>query len=78
MKNRRTFLKRSESKTVGQRDLYIGSVVTVLARQLKITDYADVSTRKKFELERGKYATSLLPPHPPHALHVPPMIISIF
>jgi nucleoside-diphosphate kinase len=47
-------LKRSESKTVSQRDLYIGSVVTVLARQLKLTDYADVSTRKKFELERGK------------------------
>jgi nucleoside-diphosphate kinase len=52
-------LKRSESKTVTQRDLYIGSVVTVLARQLKLTDYADVSTRKKFEVERGKYLSPL-------------------
>lgn len=33
-------------------DLYIGSIVTVNARQLKIVDYGDTSTRKKFA--RGK------------------------
>jgi len=33
-------------------DLHIGSVITVYARQLKITDYGDVATRRKFEVAR--------------------------
>ena len=35
-------------------DFYIGSVLTIFARQLKIVDYADVFTKKKFEVKKGK------------------------
>ena len=52
MKNKRKFLKRSPCPTIAMQDLYIGSIVTVNARQLKIVDYGDTSTRKKFA--RGK------------------------
>ena len=45
------FLKRMKADV--QRDqLYVGSIVTVYARQLKVTDYGDTATRKAFA--RGK------------------------
>ena len=37
---------------VDQSQLYVGSIVTIYARQLKITDYGDTFTRKAFA--RGK------------------------
>ena len=37
---------------IKQDQLYVGSIVTVYARQLKITDYGDTFTRKQFA--RGK------------------------
>jgi nucleoside-diphosphate kinase len=48
-KNNRPFLKRSEYAEVSLAGLYIGATVTVLARQLKIVDYADEHTRKIVE-----------------------------
>ena len=45
------FLKRMRSE-VSQQQLFVGSIVTVYARQLKITDYGDTFTRKSFA--RGK------------------------
>ena len=44
LKNRRTFLKRMVCEGISLKDLFIGSVVTVYARQLKIVDYADKRT----------------------------------
>ena len=41
MKNKRTFLKRCPYPSVRPEHLYIGSVVTVYARQLTVVDYAD-------------------------------------
>ena len=32
--------------------LYIGAVIVVQGRQLKIVEYGDVATRKRFEVER--------------------------
>ena len=46
------FLKRMACPTITQQSLYVGSIVTVNARQLKIADYADTATRKAFA--RGK------------------------
>jgi len=48
-KNHRPFLKRSEYADVGLAQMYIGATVTILARQLKIVDYADDYTRKALE-----------------------------
>lgn len=46
------FLKRMGCPNVAVGSLYVGSIVTVNARQLKIADYGDTFTRKKFA--RGK------------------------
>lgn len=48
-KNNRPFLKRSEYAEISMADMYIGSTVTVLSRQLKIVDYADEYTRRALE-----------------------------
>lgn len=52
MKNRRMFLKRMTCPGIEIANLYVGSIVTVNARQLKIADYGDTATRKAFA--RGK------------------------
>ncbi len=46
IKNRKTFLKRVKQESITLEMLYIGAVVTVYARQLKVVDYADEYTRK--------------------------------
>lgn len=52
MKNKRTFLKRCPYPSVRPEHLYIGSVVTVYARQLTVVDYADEFTRKRLEASK--------------------------
>jgi len=49
------FLKRMAYPDIHQKDLYIGSIVTVYARQLKLVDYGDTFTRKEFA--KGKETT---------------------
>lgn len=51
------FLKRTSSD-VQQQQLYIGSIVTVYSRQLKLVDFGDTFTREKFA--RGKETTFAL------------------
>ena len=46
------FLKRVGTTEVTMQSLFVGSIVTINARQLKIADYGDTATRKKFA--RGK------------------------
>ena len=45
MKNRRMFLKRMAVEGVSADKLFIGSVLTIHARQLKLVDYGDTFTR---------------------------------
>jgi hypothetical protein len=54
MKNNRIFLKRTEVSTVTLSDFFIGGTVTVLARLLKVEDYADCFTRKELEVTKGR------------------------
>lgn len=61
LKNKKVFLKRCEFPGVGLKDLYIGSIVTIYSRQLKIVEYADVFTRSKFELSKGKTFAMIKP-----------------
>eukprot|EP01017_Pseudomicrothorax_dubius_P021420 TRINITY_DN2308_c0_g1_i2.p1 TRINITY_DN2308_c0_g1~~TRINITY_DN2308_c0_g1_i2.p1 ORF type:complete len:187 (-),score=44.58 TRINITY_DN2308_c0_g1_i2:700-1260(-) len=61
LKTKRIFLKRCEYPSIQLKDLYIGSVVTVYARQLKVVDYADVFTRRQFESQRGKTYAMIKP-----------------
>ena len=41
------------------KDLYLGATVTVWSRQLKVVEYADVFTRKNFEVQRSQYPSLL-------------------
>lgn len=46
MKNRRVFLKRCKAENIRLEDLYVGSTVNILSRQLKFTEYGDEFTRR--------------------------------
>jgi len=55
------FLKRCKNPNVGMDELFIGATISVYARQLKITEYGDVSTRQKFETKRGRTFAMIKP-----------------
>lgn len=49
-KTNRSFLKRTEMPALNLRDLQVGSIVTIHARQLKVTRYNDERTRKGLDV----------------------------
>jgi len=75
LKNSRKFLKRIAQPSVTLAQLFVGSVVTVNARQLKIADYGDTFTRKKFA--RGK-ETQFAMIKPDAYMHTGKIIDSIY
>ena len=46
------FLKRMACADISEDKLFIGSVVTIFSRQLKLVDYGDIFTRNKFSLNK--------------------------
>ena len=62
VKNQRIFLKKIEVPGVKLEDFFVGAQVTILARVLKVTDYADVRTRNAFEQHRAK-TFAMIKPH---------------
>lgn len=54
LKNKRVFLRRQQVSKVTRESFYVGAVLNVCSRQLKITDYADNRTMKLFEHQAGK------------------------
>jgi len=61
LKTKKLFLKRCDYPSITLKDLYIGAIVTVHARQLKVVDYADVFTRKNFESAKEKTFAMIKP-----------------
>ena len=57
LKNKRIFLKRCEY-ALQLKDIFLGAVLNVYSRQLKVVDYADEFTRTKFEVQKGKYSNN--------------------
>eukprot|EP00898_Chlorokybus_atmophyticus_P000054 jgi/Chlat1/1049/Chrsp110S01534 len=51
VKNRRVFLKRCEYPSVQKEHVFVGSAVSVYARHLKLTGYADEYTRKRLTMQ---------------------------
>ena len=49
LRSRRTFLKRCDYPSVTMDQLFIGSIITVYSRQLKVVEYADAFTTREFE-----------------------------
>lgn len=54
LKNRRSFLKRTQAPGLSLADLFLGNTLTLFARQLKIVDFADAFTKSKFESRRSR------------------------
>lgn len=55
------FLKRCEYPGLNINELYLGTILTVYARQLKVADYGDVFTRKYFENKRSRTLAVIKP-----------------
>ena len=53
-KNRRLFLKRSKCEHVKLKDLFIGAILNIHSRQLKIVDFGDEFTTKKLKTKKEK------------------------
>jgi nucleoside-diphosphate kinase len=61
VKNQRIFLKRQEIPTIALDDFFIGAQITINSRVLKVTDYADIFTRRRFETERERTFAMIKP-----------------
>lgn len=46
-RTRKTFLRRTKCDNVSIKDLYVGNVVTIFSRAMKLTDVADEATKNK-------------------------------
>jgi len=53
-KNKRTFLKRCSYPSVKLSDLFLGAVINVYARQLKVLNYADDWTKNKLAVAQAR------------------------
>lgn len=61
VKLNRIFLKKVEIPSVSLDDFFVGAQVTVLSRVLRVTDYGDVHTRKRFEVEKSRTFAMIKP-----------------
>jgi len=58
LKNSRSFLRRSKVDNVRMCDLFLGSSLNILGRQLTLVDYANDFTRKRLGYKTERYRTS--------------------
>jgi nucleoside-diphosphate kinase len=61
VKLKRIFLKKVEIPSVCLDDFFCGAQVTVLSRVLRVTDYGDVHTRKRFEVDKSRTFAMIKP-----------------
>ncbi|XP_060820180.1 nucleoside diphosphate kinase 7 [Bombus pascuorum] len=54
IKNRKTFLRRTKCEGIQAKDFYVGATVTIFSRSIRITDYADCTTRTKLQTKMQK------------------------
>jgi nucleoside-diphosphate kinase len=47
-------MKRMATENITTRELFLGSIITVRSRQLRLVDYADISTKNRFESLAGR------------------------
>lgn len=49
LKTRKTFLRRTKCDGIKAKDFYVGAVITIYSRNIKIIDFADKSTKTKLQ-----------------------------
>jgi nucleoside-diphosphate kinase len=47
-------MKRMKTDGISMRELFLGSIITVFSRQLRLVDYGDIFTKNKFESAAGR------------------------
>eukprot|EP01116_Phalansterium_solitarium_P000328 TRINITY_DN10207_c0_g1_i1.p1 TRINITY_DN10207_c0_g1~~TRINITY_DN10207_c0_g1_i1.p1 ORF type:complete len:396 (+),score=97.31 TRINITY_DN10207_c0_g1_i1:73-1260(+) len=52
LKSKKLFLKKTAMPSLKLEDLFIGAIITVVGRQLTVTDFADENTRARFAGQR--------------------------
>merc|ERR1719484_500043 len=60
------FLKRSKQDHIKAEDLYLGAIINVFSRQVKIAEYADVFTRNELEGNKSRTLALVKPDAYPH------------
>jgi nucleoside-diphosphate kinase len=55
------FMKRMAVQGVSVRELFLGSIITVFSRQLRLVDYGDLFTKGKFESKAGRTFAMIKP-----------------
>merc|ERR1719146_582120 len=60
------FLKRSAQEHITAEDLYLGAILNVFSRQVKIVEYADVFTRNELEGNKSRTLALVKPDAYPH------------
>ena len=58
---RRMFIKRMACPGVTLKELYLGSIINVYSRQLKLIEYGDLFTRRQFEASSEKTFAMIKP-----------------
>ncbi|XP_043287452.1 nucleoside diphosphate kinase 7 [Venturia canescens] len=61
IKTKKTFLRRTKCEGIEARNLYVGSMVTIFSRAMKITDVADTITRNKIASRTQKTFAMIKP-----------------
>ncbi|XP_011872923.1 PREDICTED: nucleoside diphosphate kinase 7 isoform X1 [Vollenhovia emeryi] len=61
LKTRKTFLRRTTCEGIKAKDFYVGTVITIFSRCIKITGYADACTKTKLETQLQKLFVLLKP-----------------
>ncbi|XP_011260812.1 nucleoside diphosphate kinase 7 isoform X2 [Camponotus floridanus] len=61
LKTKKTFLKRTICEGIKAKDFYIGAIVIIFSRCIKIMDYADNYTKIKLETQLQKFFVLLKP-----------------
>ena len=54
-------MKRYPQAGIDMKELYPGAIISIQSRQLKIIDYGDVATRKRFEVDRQRTFAMIKP-----------------
>ncbi|KAK1132338.1 hypothetical protein K0M31_016446 [Melipona bicolor] len=54
IKTRKTFLRRTKCEGIQAKDFYVGATVAIFSRSIRITDYADSTTRTKLQTKMQK------------------------
>ncbi|KAL6260226.1 hypothetical protein P5V15_007761 [Pogonomyrmex californicus] len=61
LKTKKTFLRRTTCEGIKIKDFYIGTILTIFSRCMKITGYADTYTKMKIETQLQKVFVLLKP-----------------